>query len=161
MHVAVVRLSFCALLFGSLSKSNSQTPLKQDSAALDTHHGSWKLLHEENFEEPDALFRSGLPHWVPDTFQATDEYSDSGTHFKQLGITAPAAVRAEGSFGNDDWLTAAAYSRSNLTKFSDLFQVVPDPANPANHVLKISSPVHTDGIVVRPTAQLPPDTVSP
>ena len=50
----------------------------------------------------------------------------------------------------------AAYSRSNSTTFGDLFQVVPDPTNPQNHVLKVSSPFHTDGTVIRSTAPLPP-----
>ncbi len=101
------------------------------------------------------LFKTGSPGWVADTYQNTDEFSDGGSHFKGLGITPPAAFRAEGPFGKGGWLSVASYSRSNATKFSDLFEVVPDPADPNNHVLKISSPKHTDGTVVRPTSALP------
>ncbi len=65
------------------------------------------------------------------------------------------AYRIEAPFGTAGWLSVAAYSRSNTTNFNDLFQVVPDPMNPQNHVLKVSSPLHTDGTVIRSTAPLP------
>ena len=120
------------------------------------HHGGWKVLYEEDFENPGSVFPDHPPTWVSDTYQALDEYSDGGEHFRQLGITPPAAYRAEAPFSTHGWLSVAAYSRSNVTPFGDLFQVVADPANPANHVLKISSPRHTDGIVIRSTTQLPP-----
>jgi len=155
MSLARIRLFFCALLFLSVAESNSQTATPQGGAAISGRHGSWKVLYEENFEGQAPLFKTGSPAWVADTYQNADEYSDGGSHFKELGITTPAAFRAEGPFGKGDWLTAAAYSRSDLTKFSDLFEVVPDPADPNNHVLKISSPKHTDGMVVRPTNALP------
>lgn len=124
-------------------------------AASSTNRGSWKPVHEEDFESPAALFPSRPPNWVVDTYQTTDEYSDGGKHFRQLGISPPAAFRAEAPFSKDGWLTVAAYSRSNVTQFRDLFSIVPDPANPANHVLKISSPRHTDGVVVRSSTALP------
>ena len=155
MPFAVIRLFLCALLFLYVSHLNSQTTTPQDDTTTSGHHGSWKLLYEENFEDSTALFKIGSPSWVSDTYQNADEYSDGGEHFKQLGVKPPVAFRAEGSFGKDDWLAAAGYSRSNLTKFSDLFLVVPDPNDPNNHVLKISSPKHTDGIVVRSAKQLP------
>ena len=134
--------------FGVEFTSDSSSGQCNDRAG---RHGSWKVLYEENFEDGAALFKTGSPPWVSDTYQNTDEYSDGGAHFKGLGVTPPVAFRAEGPFGKDGWLSVAAYSRSNLTKFSDLFEVVPDPADPNNHVLKISSPKHTDGTVVRPT----------
>jgi hypothetical protein len=113
------------------------------------------VVYEEHFENSAALFPKGTPSWTPDTFQNLDEFSDGGTHFQKLGIKPPTAFRAEAPFGKDGWLTVAAYSRSNATEFSNLFQVVPDPANPANRVLKVSSPLHTDGLVVRSTKPLP------
>lgn len=135
---------------------HAQTPAAPPAEAPPAvHHGSWKVVYQENFEDPQALFKANAPAWVADTYQSTDEFSDAGTYFKRQGITPPAAVRAEGPFGKDDWLTVASYSRSSATKFSDLFDVVPDPANPANHVLRISSPRHTDATVVRPTNPLP------
>src|SRR5277367_6419432 len=166
MPVAGIRLLlFCALLVLSVDELNSQTATPKTAtpkpatskagATTGGRHGSWKVFYEENFEDGAALFKTGSPGWVPDTYQNADEYSDGGSHFKELGIMPPMAFRAEGPFGKGGWLSAAGYSRSNLTKFSDLFEVVPDPADPNNHVLKISSPKHTDGMVVRPTNPLP------
>jgi hypothetical protein len=119
------------------------------------HPGSWHVLYEEKFEGPEPFSASAPPSWVPDTHQTDDEYSDGGPHFQNLGIKPPAAFRAEAPFGQKNWLTVAAYSRSNQTKFDDLFAVVPDPANPANHVLRVASPKHTDGLIIRPTKPLP------
>jgi hypothetical protein len=117
--------------------------------------GSWNLVYEEKFDGPAPFSQSAQPTWAPDTHQQDDKYSDGGTYFEQLGIKPPTAFRAEVSFGQDGWLSVAAYSRSNLTHFSDLFQVVPDPANPNHPVLKVSSPKNTDGLVVRSTKPLP------
>ena len=140
MSFAVIRLFFCALFFLFVSELNSQATPPQGSATTGGRHGSWKVLYEENFEDGAALFKTGSPPWVSDTYQNTDEYSDGGSHFKGLGVTPPVAFRAEGPFGKGGWLSVAAYSRSNLTKFSDLFQVVPDPADPNNHVLRFRRP---------------------
>jgi hypothetical protein len=141
-------------MFLTAAELSSQTAAPK-SGTTGGARGGWKVLYEENFEDSAALFKTGAPRWVADTYQNLDEFSDGGSHFKGLGITPPAAVRAEGAFGKGGWLTAAGYSRSNSTKFSDLFEVVPDPADAKNHVLKISSPKHTDGMVVRPTNALP------
>jgi hypothetical protein len=159
MSLALIRCFFCTLLFLFAANLNSQTPAPRNAvpagASPTAAHGSWKVLYEENFEDPASLFKTGPPHWTADTFQNTDEFSDGGAYFKRLGISPPSAFRAEAPFGKSGWLTVAAYSRSNLTKFSDLFEVVPDPASPNNHVLKISSPRHTDATIVRPTTALP------
>jgi hypothetical protein len=150
-----VRWLACATMVLSAAALSSQTTGAQTGAAAPVHRGSWKLLYEQNFEDPAPLFKAGLPRWVPDSYQDTDDYSDGGAHFQRLGVTPPVAFRAEGTFGKDGWLSVAAYSRSDATKFSDLFQVVADPADAHHRVLKVSSPAHTDGIVVRPTKALP------
>jgi hypothetical protein len=153
MRFDVIRWFYCASLFLFVAALNSQTVAPPKSATSGVSHGSWKVLYEENFDGAAPLFKTGSPGWTADKYQNTDEFSDGGSHFK--GVTLPAAFRAEGVFGKDGWLSVASYSRSNATKFSDLFEVVPDPADPKNHVLKISSPKHTDGTVVRPTSALP------
>jgi len=154
MAFSCIRWSICALALLAVSGLHSQDV--RSNAAAD-NRGSWKVLYEENFEDgaTASLFRTGLPGWTQDAYQNADEYSDGGSYFQELGIVPPPAFRAEGAFGKSRWLTAAGYSRSNLTKFNDLFEVVPDPADPSNHVLKVSSPRHTDGMVVRPTHPLP------
>lgn len=155
---AAVRRCFlcCSLLLLAVPESNAQTAAAPDGAANKAQRGSWKILYQENFEGSAPLFNAGVPAWVPDTYQTTDRFADGGEYFTERGVKPPVAFRAEGTFGRDGWLTAAAYSRSNLTKFSDLFEVVPDPADPSNHVLRIASPRHTDGLVVRSTKELPP-----
>jgi hypothetical protein len=136
------------------SSAQGQSP-QVSAAAAGEAHGLWKILYEEDFEHPATLFSAGAPAWVPDTYQATDAYSDGSELFRQHGVKPPVAFRAEGAFGKDGWLSVAAYSRSNLTKFGDLFEVVPDPADPKNHVLRVASPSHTDGLVIRSTDELP------
>ena len=115
----------------------------------------WRTLYEEHFETLTTLFENGVPGWNPDGFQFTDRFADGGAYFQALGVTPPTAFRAEWPFGRDGWLTAAGYSRSNATDLSSLITIVADPAGGANHVLKIASPVHTDGMVVRPSLALP------
>lgn len=149
------RLWPCVLAFLLTSTLHSQTPLAAPIPLLPPTNASWKVIYEESFEGPDLPFSGGTPAWAPDKFQNTDEFSDGGPHFQRLGIKPPIAFRVEAPFGKSGWLTAAAYSRSNLTSFGSLFQVVPDPADPKNHVLKVSSPFHTDGLVVRSTQPLP------
>ena len=117
----MIRLSFCALLFLLGSELNSQTTTPQNGSTTGERHGAWKVIDEENFEDRAALFKTGSPRWVSDTYQNTDEFSDGGGYFKGRGVTPPVAFRAEGPFGKDGWLSVAAYSRSSLTKFSDLF----------------------------------------
>jgi len=155
MPFNIVRLCPYALLLLFACELNSQTPTPRNQTTTATHQGSWKVLEEEQFEGHEPLFATGSPPWAPDKYQETDKYSDGGEYFKQRGVKPPAAFRAEAPFGKDRWLSVAAYSRSSLTKFSDLFEVVPDPADPKNHVLKVSSPKSTDGLIVRPTNALP------
>jgi hypothetical protein len=147
----VNRLVLCAALLFAVSSLAAQ----QSTPITAAPRGSWKLAYEENFESPGPLFPSGPPAWTPDAYQTADEYSDGGEHFRQLGIRPPAAFRAEAPFATAGWLTVAAYSRSDATQFGNLFRVVPDPANAANHVLKVASPSHTDGLIVRSTTKLP------
>ena len=115
----------------------------------------WNTLYEETFESQATLFSNGPPGWNPDTFQFTDRFADGGSFFQAMGVTPPTAFRAEGTFGKDGWLTAAAYSRSSATPLGSLLAIVADPMGGPNHVLRIASPVHTDATVVRPSLALP------
>jgi hypothetical protein len=147
MRFICVRYFFLACLPLFIAQSNSQTTAPPTTATTSVQHGSWKILYEENFEGPAPLFKTGAPPWAADTFQNTDKYSDGGSYFQQLGVIPPVAYRAEAPFGKSGWLSVASYSRSNLTRFEDLFSIVPDPADPTNHVLKVSSPKSTDGTI--------------
>jgi hypothetical protein len=70
-------------------------------------------------------------------------------------VTPPAAYRASAPFGEGGWLTAESYTRSSTTRFGDLATVVPDPAGGGNRVLRVRSPAHTDGTVIRSSEPLP------
>jgi len=155
MPFNIVRFWPCTLLLLVACEATSQTVTPQPPTTIPAPQGSWQVLYEEKFEDPPPFSQATAPAWAPDTYQTADKYSDGGEYFSQQGIKPPTAFRAEAPFGKDRWLTVAAYSRSNDTQFSDLFQVVPDPADLNNHVLKVSSPKSTDGLVIRSTKALP------
>jgi hypothetical protein len=145
---------FCLATFLlPLTALHSQTTAALTDATS-TKKGSWQLTYSENFEEATPLIPLA-PLWSLDTYQRTDKWADGGAFFRKQGIEPPVAYRIEAPFSTGGWLSVAAYSRSNTTNFNDLFQVVPDPMNPQNHVLMVSSPLHTDGTVIRSTAPLP------
>jgi hypothetical protein len=109
------------------------------------------VAHHEDFESlaPPAA------EWQPDTYPDDGPFSDNSSYFRNKGIVPPKAFRATVPFGAGNWLTAEAYTRTANALFAERFAVVPDPANPQNHVLRIASPLHTDATVVRPSQQLP------
>jgi hypothetical protein len=109
----------------------------------------WAVVAREDFEGgalPSAAF---APDPVPDD----GPFSDGGAFF--AGVTPPAAFRTTQPFGQDGWLTVESYSRRADAKLADHASVVADPAGGANHVLRLRSPQHTDGTLVRPTQPLP------
>ena len=105
----------------------------------------------EDFED---LALGGAP-WRPDDYPDDGPFSDAGAWFTARGVVPPLAFRATLPFGADGWLTAEAYTRDASTRLTDLLSVTPDPAAPANRVLRIASRQHTDATVVRPTVALP------
>ena len=129
----------------------ADAPLAPESISPHASRGGWKVVSHEDFENLAPV----TPTWVRDTYPDDGRWSDAGTFFQQQGMYPPVAYRATGAFGTNGWLTVEAYSRSSATAFSSEFSVVRDPASHRNKVLRISSPVHTDAIVIRPTAALP------
>jgi hypothetical protein len=114
-------------------------------------HG-WNVVAREDFEAtaiPPGAF-------APDDAQTADgPYGDGGLYFTSRGVTPPAAFRAAQPFGANGWLTLESYTRRAGAALSELAAIVPDPAGGTNHVLRIRSPEHTDGTIVRPSAALP------
>lgn len=110
----------------------------------------WAVAARETFDAPlpDGPFS---PDPVPDD----GPFADGGTFFARRGVEPPAAFRASRRFGDGGWLTVEAYTRRAGASLSGQAAVVPDPADPSNRVLRISSPEHTDAAIVRPTAALP------
>jgi hypothetical protein len=111
----------------------------------------WTVAYREDFES----FSPPAASWRADERPDDGPYSDAGAFFRARGVVPPQAFRATVPFGTSGWLTAESYTRSAGASFSDRFAVVQDPANPANHALRIASPAHTDATVVRPTQPLP------
>ncbi|HET8734272.1 MAG TPA: hypothetical protein VFM45_10945, partial [Anaeromyxobacteraceae bacterium] len=109
----------------------------------------WTVAAEERFDAPlpDAGF---APDPVPDD----GPFSDAGVFFTRRGVVPPAAFRTSVPFGAAGWLTVESYTRRPGARLSELAEVVPDPADPANRVLRITSREHTDATVVRPTVPL-------
>ena len=109
------------------------------------------VAYKEDFQQaavPEAA-------WVPDPLPDDGPYSDDGAYFRARGVVPPAAYRISAPLGADGWLRIEAYTRSSATPLHDLAAVTGDPADPANRVLRIASPAHTDGTVIRPAAPLP------
>lgn len=116
------------------------------------HHG-WNVLYNEDFENLSPI---AFPGWAVDTSHDRDDaFSDDGSFFQNQGVTPPLAFRASVPFGKDSWLTAESYTRTQSKEFNGFFDVVADPGNAQNHVLKIRSSTHTDATIVRPSFSLP------
>lgn len=122
------------------------------SGAADGKVGSrWVVAFQENFES--ASVRPA--NWQSDSIPDDGPFSDQGKYFTDQGIKAPAAYRASWPLGQSGWLTAEAYSRKDSTDLAEMLRVVTDPAGGNNRVLRIHTPAHTDGLVIRSTAPLP------
>jgi hypothetical protein len=83
-------------------------------------------------------------------------FGDLGVFFQRRGVTAaPAAFRATVPFSAGGWLTLESYTLRSGAPLSRFADVVADPADPTNRVLRIRSPEHTDATIVRPSVALP------
>lgn len=135
--------------------SSGQAASAADAGALgpavDGRGPGWQVAYREDFES----IAVPAARWVADPHADDGPFSDDGVYFAKQGISAPAAFRASVPFGASGWLTAESYTRQAGAAFADRFAVVTDPADPANKALRISSPLHTDATVVRPSAPLP------
>lgn len=110
----------------------------------------WSVTHEEHF---DGAGPAGA--FAPDPVPDDGPFSDAGAFWAARGVVPPAAFRATAPYGEGGWLTFESYTRRSGENLSHFARVVPDPTDPANHVLEIASRQHTDATVVRPTAPLP------
>lgn len=117
----------------------------------DSAKKGWVTLYYEDFESVSL----GTPTWAMDSYPDDGPFSDQGVYFQGKGVSPPGAWRLLTSFGASGWLTIESYSRWDSTAFSSLASVVSDPGGAANKVLRLASPAHTDGTVVRPTQPLP------
>lgn len=82
-------------------------------------------------------------------------YADHGAYFVERlpGFAPPQGYRLAVPLGREGALTLESYSRSEKA-LPQLISIVEDPGRPGNRVLKIASPEHTDGTVLRSSAPL-------
>lgn len=94
-------------------------------------------------------------HWSADAPEDTSAFSDNGSFFRNQNpkFQPPAAFRLTTPLGSDGFLALESYSRTQKQP-KQLFAIVEDPSAPGNHALRISSPEHTDGTLLRTTRAL-------
>ena len=110
----------------------------------------WAVAWREDFQQTEVPEAA----WAPDPVPDDGPFSDAGVFFTRRGVVPPVAYRASVPFGAGGWLTLESYTRRGGARLSELAEVVADPADPGNRVLRISSPEHTDATVVRPSRAL-------
>ncbi len=113
----------------------------------------WAVAAREDFST--GVLPAAASPFAPDPVPDDGPYADGGAFFRQRGVVPPAAFRATQLLGTGGWLALEVYTRRAGAPLSDFAAIVPDPADPANRVLRISSREHTDAAVVRPTHPLP------
>ncbi len=128
------------------------TPSAPSAPAQASSGGQWVTVAAEDFEHLDP----GTPAWQRDPVPDDGPFADGGIFFTRQGVVPPTAYRISQPLGRDGWLTAESYTRdAATTPFSRLVSVTSDPADPANHVLRIATPAHPDATVIRSSAPLP------
>jgi hypothetical protein len=122
-----------------------------DAGPVDGTPPGWVVVRREDFQRTEL----GRPSWQPDPIPDDGPFADDGLFFRQRRVVPPAGYRISSPLGDAEWLTIESYTRSSSTPFPSLASAVADPADPENRVLRVSSPAHTDGTVVRSTHPLP------
>jgi hypothetical protein len=112
----------------------------------------WVVVSREDFQQtsiPDAV-------WAPDPVPDDGPFADDGAYFRARGVMPPmAAYRTSAPLGANGWLRIESYTRSGSRAVHDLAEVIIDPADASNRVLRIASPAHTDATVIRSASPLP------
>jgi hypothetical protein len=128
----------------------SGTPPGEEPPVVPPGGSGWAVSAEERF---DAPLPAGA--FTVDPVPDDGAFSDAGVFFTRRGVTPPRAFRASVPFGAGGWLTAESYTRREGAQLAELAEVVPDPVDPGNRVLRVTSREHTDATVIRPTRALP------
>ncbi len=106
-------------------------------------------------ESFDRLTFRKPPVWQDDTPDRTSRFADNGEYFyeRDPSFAFPQGYRISAPFGQDGFLTIESYSQTKKDP-KELFDIVTDPVDPTNRVLRIASPEHTDGTIIRTTKPL-------
>ena len=159
----VVVVSVVGLCLGLVHRTPQIVPLRAQPAVTPAappsapHLHGWVEVGRETFDHVDLTHLPGWREDVPgEDGRGLPEdllpFTDDGTFFHdQLpGFLPPKAYRLSAPLGGS-FLTLEAYSRTQKPP-QELVTVVDDPAAPGNHVLHLSSPEHTDGVILRTDA---------
>jgi hypothetical protein len=138
-------LLYCFILFSCSDNSTELIEPQLKEAIV-------KKIFTEDFEIPPFY---EVPKWRIDTAKYDGPYSESGEYFQQQNIFPPLALRNTIDIGKDHWLIAELYTRTKDPIILDYLDIVPDPDDLANKVLKISTPDHSDGVILRSKEPLP------
>jgi hypothetical protein len=106
-------------------------------------------------EDFESFLFSNVPEWFADPIENTGPYTEYGEYYQQLKIFPPEALRNTVPLGENNWLTAEIYTRTKNPILIDYLDIVLDPLNANNNVLKLSTPAHTDAVILRPQKALP------
>ena len=120
--------------------------------------------HLLDFESPLFARSDRFKPWRLDqnTAQPVDDFSNHGNFFKHIGVESVNGYRLDIPFQNNPWITASIYTRS-MPKGADILPIqhflkrVTDPEDQTNQVLRLKSPAHSDGVILRSTHPLPKD----
>jgi len=143
-------LSLLFFIFVLLGCSEAENSFSADN--VNNSADAMAKLSTESFEQFPF---SKAPKWRYDIAQYQGPYSESGEYYQAQNIVAPPAYRGTIDIGKGGWLIAELYTRTAEPILLDYLDVTPDPENPQNQVLKISTPEHTDGVVLRSKNPLP------
>jgi len=113
-------------------------------------------LKETKFTESfDTFFFKESHKWLFDDLVYDGPYSEVGEYYQEKKIFPPEAFRTSVSIGKNGWLVAEIYTRTKKPILLDYIDIQDDPESPSNKVLKISTPKHTDGVILRSKDPLP------
>jgi hypothetical protein len=84
-------------------------------------------------------------------------FVEGGAYFSSRGGATPAANRVDVELCSRCWLIATISTQNPLSRLDGFLTVVGDPDAPHNPVLRLSTPEHTDGAILRSRSPLPKD----
>lgn len=96
-----------------------------------------------------------IPAWRVNEATYAGPFSEVGEYYTGRDTVIPDSRRTTVALAPGDWLLAEVYTQRDNGILIDFLDVVPDPADPTNTVLKLSSFAHTDAIVLRNARPLP------
>ena len=146
----MIRANFIILFFlqmillGCTDGSTSKRKLVE--ASVEKKHFT------QNFNN---FFFDKAPEWHNDNLVYDGPYSEVGEYYQEKKIFPPKEFRTTVEIGNENWLVAEIYTRTQDPIVLDYIDIINDPAASKNKVLKISTPKHTDGVILRSKNPLP------